>query len=152
MAFPEEVAAALVNHQFLGLVGPLIDILRAAGGQILVSRPVNQQKRPGRKVTRAECAVRLAGEPHHRLDIRAHRTRLDDHRAAKGVSHQSDVAYALLLEKINPHQHVKDAFAEITGLAVVEAERVAVWQVFVNPEPILAAMRIHPAGGNREPG
>lgn len=36
--------------------------------------------------------------------------------------------------------------------AVVEAERVAVWQVFVNPEPILAAMRIHPAGGNREPG
>ncbi len=30
--------------------------------------------------------------------------------------------------------------------AVVEGERVAVWQVFVNPEPILAAMRNH-AGG-----
>lgn len=41
MAFPEEMTAALVYHQLFGLISPVVDVLRAADGEVSVSLPVD---------------------------------------------------------------------------------------------------------------
>ena len=44
MAFTEEMAIVLVNHQLFGLIGPLVYLTGAIGGQVLVTLAVDQQE------------------------------------------------------------------------------------------------------------
>src|SRR5262245_32232311 len=85
LTLPQSMLGPRIEHQLLGLVGPLVNLPRTARGEAGVREAVDAQQGPRRDIDGALGPVGLGGERDHGDDLVGEGTCGDDHRAAAGV-------------------------------------------------------------------
>src|SRR6266571_7678208 len=123
LTLPQSMLGPRIEHQLLGLVGPLVNLSSTARGESGVRQAVDDQQGPRRDIDGALGPVGLGGERDDGDDLVGEGACSDDHRAAEGVSHEDDARTSSALQELQPGSHVQHGLDVHAWVAVVEAQR-----------------------------
>ena len=121
-AFVQAVFGAVVEYQFAGFAGPMVNCYGAGEWQAGVGLAVDDEQGFGREQASALGAVGLGGEGNYAGDVVADGAGGDDYGAAEGMAHHNGGAVSGGAQEVDAGDQVQGAFVDVVGLAVVEAQ------------------------------